>query len=224
MILCNEALRLLDDHVDGTLGAELAAAVVAHLAACERCRAIEARTRRLVAGARGLPAEIAPSRDLWPDIAARLQAEVVPLAGPRRGRSRPYWTALAAAAALLVATTAVLTVRFASRDPLGAESPTGGGGATLARATAAGDLTAAIAEYERAAAALRQALAQNGTILPPATRQVVEENLTIVETAVARLSSALAGNPGNRELALLLAAAYEQQIDLLRTANVLART
>ena len=73
-------------------------------------------------------------------------------------------------------------------------------------------------------AALRQALARNGAILPPATRRVVEENLTIVATAVARLSSALAGDPGNRELALLLAAAYEQQIDLLRTANVLART
>jgi anti-sigma factor RsiW len=224
MIRCDEALRLLDDHVDGTLGAERTAAVAAHLAACEECRGAEAATRHLVLAARSLPAEIEPARDLWADIAARVQTEVVPLAGPRRVWSRPRRPALAAAAALLVAATAVVTVRISSRAPLGTEPPTGSGGAKLARTGAADDVTAAIAEYERAAAALRLALAQNGAILPPATRRVVEENLTIVDTAVARLSSALAGDPGNRELALLLAAAYEQQIDLLQTANALART
>ena len=224
MIRCDEALRLLDDHVDGTLGAERTAAVAAHLAACARCRDAEAAIRRVVLAAGALPTEIAPARDLWPEVAARLQGDVVPLTRPRHGWGRPRWTTLAAAAALLVAATAVVTVRIASRGPLGTEPPAGSGGATLARTGAAGDVTAAVAEYERAAAALRQALARNGAILPPATRRVVEENLTIVDTAVARLSSALAGDPGNRELALLLAAAYEQQIDLLRTANVLART
>ena len=224
MIRCDEALRLLDDHVDGALGSERAAAVADHLAACDRCRAAEAQTRRRVVAARALPAEIEPARDLWPDLAARLRGEVVPLRATRRAWSRPDWMALAAAAALLVAATAVVTVRIASRGPVGTAPTAGSGGATLARATVPGDLTAAIAEYERAAAALRQALAQNGAILPPATRKVVEENLTIVETAVARLSSALAGDPGNRELALLLTAAYERQIDLLRTANGLART
>lgn len=224
MIRCDEALRLLDDYVDGLLAPEPAAAVAAHIAACESCRGTEARTRRILAAAAALPAEIAPARDLWPDLAARLQAEVVPLAGARRVWNRPRWTALAAAAALLVATSAVVTVHLVSRQPEGAKPTSERGGATLARTAVAGDLTAAIAEYERAAAALRLALAQNGASLPPASRQVVEENLTIVETAVARLSSALAVDPGNRELALLLAAAYERQIDLLRTANVLART
>jgi anti-sigma factor ChrR (cupin superfamily) len=224
MIRCDEAFRLIDDYVDGLLAPEHAAAVAAHLAACERCRDSNVRTRHLVVAAGSLPAEIAPLRDLWPGIATRLQAEVVPLAGARRAWNRPHWTALAAAAALLVATTAVVTVHLVWRPRGGAEPTSERGEATLARTAVAGDLTAAIAEYERAAAALRLALAQNGAALPPATRAVVLENLTIVETAVARLSSALAGDPGNRELALLLTAAYEQQIDLLRTANGLART
>ena len=224
MIRCDEALRLLDDHLDGTLGAERAAAVAAHLAACDRCRAAEARTLRLLNAAGNLSAEVEPARDLWPGVVVRLQGDVVPLAGRRRAWNRLHWAALAAAAALLVVATAVITVRVASRGPLRVAPAGANGGEALARAAAAGDLTAAVAEYERAAAALRQALAQNGAILPPATRQVVEENLTIVDAAVARLAGALAGDPGNRELALLLAAAYGRQIDLLRTANVLART
>jgi hypothetical protein len=66
---------------------------------------------------------MAPSRDLWPDIEARIGARVLPLGRDsvevnrvHRMRRRPGWVAMAAAAAFLVASTAgvtyVLTKRF----------------------------------------------------------------------------------------------------------------
>lgn len=72
---------------------------------------------------------MAPSRDLWPDIEARIGARVLPLGRDsiqvRRVRRRPAWLAMAAAAAFLVASTAgvtyVLTKRF---TPAGLTSST----------------------------------------------------------------------------------------------------
>ena len=74
---------------------------------------------------------MAPSRDLWPDIEARIGARVLPLGRDsvevnrvHRIRRRPAWLAMAAAAAFLVASTAgvtyVLTRRFV---PPGAATP-----------------------------------------------------------------------------------------------------
>lgn len=74
---------------------------------------------------------MAPSRDLWPDIEARIGARVLPLGRDpvevnrvHRMRRRPAWLAMAAAAAFLVASTAgvtyVLTKRFV---PPGATQP-----------------------------------------------------------------------------------------------------
>lgn len=85
---------------------------------------------------------MAPSRDLWPDIEARIGARVLPLGRDsvevnrvHRIRRRPAWLAMAAAAAFLVASTAgvtyVLTKRFV---PPGA--PTQGAVATQVPNTA----------------------------------------------------------------------------------------
>jgi hypothetical protein len=61
-----------------------------HLAGCASCRKLADALAIIAAAARALPREVAPSKDLWPGIAARIR--------PRR----PWWPALAAAAVLLV--------------------------------------------------------------------------------------------------------------------------
>jgi len=78
---------------------------------------------------------IAPSRDLWPGIEARIGARVLPLGRDsgrdtvevRSIRRRPPWLAMAAAAAVLVASTAsvtyVLTKRAASPAQVATTSP-----------------------------------------------------------------------------------------------------
>jgi hypothetical protein len=208
--------------VDGALGAERAAELAAHLQACAGCRAAEARTRRLLAAAAALPAEVAPARDLWPGIAARLGAAVVPLAAARESRLRLRRAALAAAAVLLVAATAAVTSRLAQRAPAPAP-PVGAAGVSLA-ATGGTDLAAAVAEYERAAHALRAALAERRAGLPAGTLRVVDENLAVVDAAIAELTRAVAAAPGDRNVTILLAATWARQIELLETANRLSTT
>jgi hypothetical protein len=57
--------------------------------------------------------------------------------------------------------------------------------------------------------------------LSPQTLAVVEENLKIIDKAVGEMQAALARDPGNRELPMLLVTAYRQEIDLLRRVTQL---
>ncbi len=222
MMRCDEALRLLDDHIDGTLTANLSAAVAAHLEVCAACRRVEIGTRALLAAASELPPAVEPARDLWPGIAGRLGATVVPL----QARPAVSWrrlVSLAAAAALLLAATAVVTSRWVGPGRAG-DAAAGRAAALPARLADDPGLAAAVADYERAAAALRSALAQRQAALAPDTLRVVEVNLKVVDTAIAELTRAVAANPNDRDLTLLLASTYQRQIELLQTANTLSQS
>jgi hypothetical protein len=87
----------------------------AHAATCRDCAALLSGIASVVAEARALP-ELAPSRDLWRGIEARIAAPVIALdaAAPRRQgaaavRRAPSWTWMGAAAAALVVATAGIT-------------------------------------------------------------------------------------------------------------------
>ncbi|MDB4951930.1 MAG: hypothetical protein JWM27_4579 [Gemmatimonadetes bacterium] len=120
----DETMDLLDDFVAGELGDADRERVSAHLAACDACRADADALRALLADAAALPRGIAPGRDLWADIAPRLQPrapgdgdatadiKVIPLF-PRGGRT-PRWL-LAAAAVVLVAVSSAVTARMVRR-------------------------------------------------------------------------------------------------------------
>jgi hypothetical protein len=108
-----------DDRLSALMEGEVASAerelLEAHADACRRCGPLLAELRGIVREAGGLP-ELQPSHDLWEVIAARIEAPVVPLesrqapAASRRGLS---WRAAAAAAAVLVAVTALATWQLA---------------------------------------------------------------------------------------------------------------
>ena len=93
-----------------------------HLMQCDACRAEEQALRTLLDEAAALPEEIAPPRDLWQNIAPRLESRTPAVApaerldevrviGPRPVRPLPWWM-LAAASIALVVTTSFATLRF----------------------------------------------------------------------------------------------------------------
>ena len=103
----------LADYLEGDLGPAERQAVEAHLASCVRCSALVRDLQQIRDEAAEL-GELAPSRDLWAGVAARIEAPIVPLA-PRvapnvatRGRGAERLR-LAAVAAALVAVTASVT-------------------------------------------------------------------------------------------------------------------
>lgn len=117
-LTCDLFDAMLPDYLDDSVDADTCAALEAHAASCSRCAPLLAELSALTRDARALP-DLAPARDLWPDIAARLETPVVQLPGhltsnPAAGHNaRPrFLTApwLAAAAAVLVVATASVTV------------------------------------------------------------------------------------------------------------------
>lgn len=110
----------LNDFVDQLLSDVEAAQVRRHLESCATCRAEVDDLRALLAQAAELPLAVAPPRDLWTGIRARV-ADEAPEAAPRprltalpaRPRERHplfrYWMPLAAAAVALIVMSSSIT-------------------------------------------------------------------------------------------------------------------
>ena len=133
---------------------------------------------------------------------------------------------LAAAAVVLVVASSALTATLMRRG--GGE--VGGGVAvvqpTQIRAhppvgTAFAAFEPAEAEYERTLGELRTAVAAGGGVLAPETMATLEANLRIIDQAIAESRAALAADPNNRDLVLMLSGVYGRKVDLLQTAVLL---
>ena len=116
---CEEFDAALPDYLEGTLDESLRAAVQKHLSECVRCASLARDLEKIRKDAAALP-DMAPSRDLWQGIEARIAAPVIPLAArpERQRRFAPAWMGVAAAA-LIVGTagiTYVLTARSLDRS------------------------------------------------------------------------------------------------------------
>src|SRR5580704_9402509 len=108
---CDAFDALLPDYLERSLDPAILAAARLHLATCERCASLVRDLDDIRARAAELPL-LTPSRDLWPDIAARLSTPVVSL-DERRERMavrRRHWLVNGAAAAALIFATAIGTV------------------------------------------------------------------------------------------------------------------
>jgi anti-sigma factor RsiW len=213
---CNEARELIDDYVDGTLDEAAFQEMELHVAGCAACRAEERSLRALLAHAAALPAEIAPERDLWAGIDARIEA-VRPIW--RRPRLLAGWGAVLAAAAGVV-----LALSAALHGPAGSRvtSPV----SSLVPAALRGDdpVAAAEREYARAAAELMAALEQRRGSLPPETLASVERDMRSIDAALAEVRRALAADPSNPGLNHLLTSTHQRKVEVLQQVLKLSRT
>jgi Putative zinc-finger len=229
---CEQAQPLLDELAEGpgvALDARMAAALDGHLASCAACRADRDSLQALVARTRALPRDRAPGRDLWPDIASKLE---------RRSTDRRWllMAALPAAAALLL-----LAGRLGPRllgppdaAPGSRSVPAASAGRSSDRpgapasSVAGADPEAPLAEeqrYQDSVAALRAALQARRGSLSPATLEVVEHNLAVVDEALREIRRALRDDPGNALLSQLLRSTNQQKVDVLqRMLELVERT
>ena len=205
----------MNDYVDGLLSADETAAFERALREDRALREEVEALRALRDAAAALPDAQMPERDLWPGIDRSIrERRVVPLRfGAWRGRTISTLVAVAAAVVVLIA---VLQLA-----PLPSEL--NGNGLSVAQddpelEALLAELAASEAQYLEAKRALEAGLAARRDGLAPETLAVLDENLAIIDGAVAEMRLALEEDPANHRLRRMLFAAYEQEMTLLGDA------
>jgi hypothetical protein len=227
---CDRIDALLPDFLEEALEPPVRLAVEAHLGRCVRCAGLVRDIASIRAGAAALP-ELAPARDLWPGIAGRIAAPVIPLGseGPARPARGGGWRRWATAAALVVATAGVTYVVTTAGGGAGA----GDGGAVVAGSAATGgtspatvlpaarEAVPASVTYGQEIAKLRTVLDVRRQDLDPATVAVVEHSLATVDSAIAEARRALAQDSASAFLMEQLNEVLRKKLGLLRTVALL---
>jgi hypothetical protein len=220
---CAQVDDRLDDYLDGALGEREFQEIELHLHGCESCREQERRLRSLLAQAAALPRELAPARDLWPEVAKRLGHRGLLAFSPRPGALRAWLPGALAAAALLALALAVTlrdrvvsVPRQASSEPSGVSRPVG----TSADTTG---VLGAERDYASAAAALLAALESRREQLSPETMAAVEKDLLVIDQALADIRKALAKDPGSGALNHLLVSTHQRKVKVLQRVVKLSR-
>jgi len=213
-----------------------------HRADCGECKQLWAELDAISAEAAQLPA-IAPSRDLWSGIEARIGGvahasptdsvhpdsvhpdSVHPLAAPLRSATRWYGSQtfrLALAASLLVAATSAVTWRIATApapsDVVAAAATTS---ATEESAVHLASFSASVSQMDHEIATLQQIVTERRGGLDPKTVEVLETNLAVIDAAIAESRAALDADPASQFLAAQFARAYTSKLTLLRDAATL---
>jgi hypothetical protein len=166
-----------------------------------------------------LPRDIRPPRDLWPQIAQRLEAERAPTTAAPLPQRRPqtlHWLAAAA----MVASVAVGV--WIGRSTLPGVAPVPqtvrNNPVTVAPANSGMAIDAAFVtdpRYQRQRAALLQSVQAQLATMPPETRNKVMASLATIEKAKQDLEGALGKDPGNALLQELLVNTYQDEMRVL---------
>lgn len=175
----------------------------------------EASENRLLDDAAKLATEVAPERDLWPDIENRLER-------PGHRRSMP-WYAQAAAVLLLVGGSSYITWILATASD--AElSPVVTSAAFDAEFTSFGEELRLAPSFDSARNGLATDLDMVLDDLSPEARVEVEENLAVIRNAVADIKLALEREPDSEHLQRMLADAYREELAMMRRVGGLTRS
>ena len=218
----------LEEYFDAGPGI-MPAAVREHLARCRSCAEGLAELAELRNLARQLPQELRPPRELWTGISARIAGQSSPrlpaATGSRTGARpvrRAMWPSLAAAAVVLIVVSSGVTAFLLRGAAGGAASPVATSQAPRENPVGLAAFAGAESEYRYTVETLEAELAARRSTLSPVTIQTVEQNLAIIDEAIAEARRALAADPMSADLPLLLSGVYRQKVELLRQAVDLA--
>jgi hypothetical protein len=208
----------LSEYLDGELKGSERAFLEAHLERCEDCQETLAGLRRVVMRARSLE-DRPPATDLWAGVAERIGAPARPTPVATRRRftfSAPQLLAAGIALAVLSASGAWMlhpTVPTVTLQP----TPGAPEGLTVTQAAAPN----AVQSYDAAVDDLERVLQQGRGRLDTATVRVLEQNLALIDRAIADARRAVAADSANLYLNTHLAETMRRKVDLLRQAAAL---
>lgn len=223
---CEDVRQQLDDYVDGALAAEARAALDGHIASCRDCAAELATLRQLLQTAQELPAGIAPRRDLWPDLARRLEAHPLRRAPAREhGKRHGIWMpayGFAAAAMLLVAVGLWFWSQSGSggngHDANGLVAQFEEGPAFTPQEIMPATAAALERECVGAGKMLQASVVGRNTASGDAMASSLTSGLDALDRSIAETQAALEQSPDDPNLMKLLTVRYQQKLALLYSA------
>lgn len=219
----------LSEYLDGCLTEREAVELEWHLQSCLDCRRALGELREVVARAHSLP-DVAPAKDLWPELAGRLDSvprvdaatpRVIDLHQHREGR-RVRTVAFtvpqlaAASIALMLLSGSIVWFAVGRAIPGASEPRSARGTAQLV------DTRAAATDYTAAVQSLEAALRERSSRLDPVTVAILEENLRAIDAAILEARAALESDPGNLYLNQHLENTMKKKIQVLRRATGLS--
>lgn len=169
---------------------------------------------KLMADAAKLTTEIAPERDLWPEIAAEISR-------PKRRGWVPY-VAQAAAVILLVGGSSLITYQLTKSNV--SNSPVVTSATFDSEFVSFGDEQKLSGGFESARNSLAAQLDAELDRLSPPVRAEVEANLVVIREAVAEIKAALEEEPNNAMLQELLMDTYREELALMRQVGGLTHS
>jgi hypothetical protein len=221
----------LSEALDGTLPQAQAQALEDHLASCAGCRRVRAELEEVRRRARALE-PVEPARDLWLEIAPRLEAatlgdKVIPMHGhrlqepPAERRRLRLSLPQAAAAALVLAFGGALTGSLV-QGPVPEGSTVAASDPGTRAILAASDQVppALFEELHTLEASFRADLSR----LDPETRDVIVANLEIIDRAIRESVRALQSDPGSHYLQGHLGDALQRKVGYLQQVTRLLET
>ena len=203
----------LSEYIDDELDPEERRALEGHLTGCATCRETLAELNAVVVRGAALE-DRPPGRNLWPALAARISGEhpkVVDLDARRRSRVSLSVPQLVAAGFALLLVGAGGAVWLADGPPPTVAEHVGAPGSA-----AVAVMPVASGEYDVAVAELETLLEQNRDRLDSVTVRIVEQNLAIIDRAIAEARAALAADPSDVYLNTHLAHTMRRKVELLR--------
>jgi anti-sigma factor RsiW len=222
----DRAEERLERWLAGEASADDERALAAEAAADPALAAELSAHREVAARLRALPRELAPARDLFPEIARRTQSAtgVGPLRSAALFPPLPRAAVRLALAASLLAALALGWSLRAKIEPrtVVVETTAPRAAAPPAPSVARTAYAATGREFDAIRDELRRAIDQRRDSLPPETRRLVFESLETIERAIGEIEAALAAAPTDPELARTYISYRQREIDLLRQANRLA--
>lgn len=211
-MITHPSFEELNDYADGVLADDARRATEAHLARCADCATSLDDIRALQQAAHALPRSMTPPDDVWQAVrSATIDNAFVQ-------RRRVLWQLrypLAAAAIVLLVLGSSITwyfVRNNQQPQIVRTEPAPPQHTNLVA------YRAVEAEYGRAAGDLMQLLDARRANMDTAIVRSVEENLRVMDDAIAKARAALLSDPSNRDVAGILTATQESKLRMLRRA------
>ena len=210
----------LSEYLDGEITGSERAFLEAHVERCEDCQETLAGLRRVVMRARSLE-DRPPTADLWSGVAQRIgvpATRTVVLPARRRFTfSLPQLLAAGIALAVFSASGAWMLHPGGPTVALIQPVPGPSGNVTVTPVSA----PSAVQSYDAAVHDLEQVLAQGRGRLDTATVRVLEQNLALIDRAIADARRAVSADSANVYLNTHLAETMRRKVDLLRQAAAL---